>query len=308
MSIEKHITLEEVPSVELFGAENTHLNTIRKAFANSKIIARDNQIRIQGTQEQVTQLTTLFDELIVHYQQVGELTTDQLALFLQQAPLPAQAHTLIIRGVDGRAIVPRTQNQRLLYNAFQAYDLVFAVGPSGTGKTFLSVAWALSALRRKEIKRIVITRPAVEAGESLGFLPGELQEKITPYIQPIYDALHQMLPPDRLAFYQEKGIIEIIPLAYMRGRTLSHDFIILDEAQNTTKAQLKMLLTRMGVGARVVVTGDLSQVDLPNNKPSGLQDAMQRFQHIQDIAFVRLDQTDVMRHGLVRALLQAYDV
>ncbi len=307
MSIERHIVVEEIPLGELFGVENQHFNQIKRSFTHSKIIARGNHIVVQGPENQVAEVAALFDRLVSHYQQAGELTAPQLASYLTSCPLPADSRELILKNLDGKPIQPCTPNQQRLHQAFQQHALVFVTGPSGTGKTFLSVAWALRALRRKEVKRIIITRPAIEAGESLGFLPGELHEKISPYIQPIYDALHQMVDGERLAFYKNKGVIEIIPLAYMRGRTLSHDFIILDEAQNTTVAQLKMFLTRMGVGSRVVVTGDLSQVDLPSRKLSGLRDATKRLQGIRDIAFVELEAVDVMRHQLVRSILKAYE-
>ena len=311
--IEKHITIEDVPLAELFGAEHGHFRKIQSAFPDAKLFSRGNKLVIQGNTLSVKRVFGLFEHLITHCRREGELTEVQLARFLEGDNVRVSdsegpsAYLSILRSVDGKSIVPLTRNQHRLCALFSKHSLCFVVGSSGTGKTFLSVAWALSSLRRKEVDRVIITRPAVEAGEHLGFLPGEMEEKMSPYVQPIYDALAQMLSNERLQFYKEKGIIQVLPLAYMRGRTLSKACIILDEAQNTTILQMKMFLTRMGEGSRVIVTGDLSQIDLPSTTSSGLVDAMARFREISGVGCMALGKEDVLRHPLVKRIIAAYD-
>jgi phosphate starvation-inducible PhoH-like protein len=251
--------------------------------------------------------------LLDHYHKYGKITQENVQNYLQQdsdaeaaVGMPEAGPDVLLYGTKGAAIKPKTENQRRLVESAARHDLVFAVGPAGTGKTYISVAMAVKALKNKEVKKIVITRPAVEAGENLGFLPGDLKEKIDPYLRPIYDALDDMIPPEKLKYYLDNRIIEIAPLAYMRGRTLHNAFILLDEAQNTTTMQMKMFLTRMGPHSKVIVTGDQSQIDLPRNQKSGLIESLHVLQNVNGIDFVKLDAKDVVRHRLVKEIINAY--
>ena len=310
--LEKIITLEDVSMVDFLGIHNTNIREVAAAFPQSKIISRGNEIRIQGTAPEIMKISELLDSLVVHYQKYGKVTNDNVKGYLTGISAPSTKNAdddddVIIYGNKGLVIKAKTPNQKLLVEQAYKYDLVYAVGPAGTGKTYTAVAIAVRALKNKEVRKIIITRPAVEAGENLGFLPGDLKEKIDPYLRPIYDALDDMIAPEKLKLYLESRVIEIAPLAYMRGRTLNHAFILLDEAQNTTPMQMKMFLTRMGPSSKAIITGDKSQIDLPKNQKSGLIDSLNLLKGIKGISFVELDGSDVVRHRLVKDILAAYE-
>ena len=308
--LEKVITLENVSLVDFLGVQNENIKELATAFPDSKIISRGNEIRIQGTAPQIIKINDILNSLIVHYNRYGKVSHDNVLNYIKQDHEESEVHAkdeILIYGTRGFKIVPKTKNQRALVASVKDNDLVFAIGPAGTGKTYISVALAVKALKNKDVKKIIITRPAVEAGENLGFLPGDLQEKIDPYLRPIYDALNDMVPSEKLKYYRENGIIEIAPLAYMRGRTLNNAYVLLDEAQNTTPMQIKMFLTRMGPNSKVIITGDGSQVDLPNKQHSGLADAVKVLDGVNGIGFVYLDGDDVVRHKLVKDIIKAYD-
>ena len=308
--VEKVITLENVSLVDFLGVENKNLREISQAFPESKIISRGNEIRIRGTGSDIIKISDILASLLDHYNQYGKIAEDKIQSLIQHDKIATEVEgqeDVIIYSAKGFPVKARTPNQRRLVDASQTHDLVFATGPAGTGKTYTAAAIAVRALKNKEVKKIIITLPAVEAGENLGFLPGDLKEKIDPYLRPIYDALDDMLPPEKMKFYQENRIIEIAPLAYMRGRTLNNAFILLDEAQNTTPSQIKMFLTRMGPESKVIVTGDMTQIDLPRNQQSGLNEAYHILKNIKGIAFVQLDASDVVRHRLVKDIIKAYE-
>ena len=308
--VEKVITLENVSLVDFLGVENKNLREISQAFPESKIISRGNEIRIRGTGTEIIKISDILASLLDHYNQYGKIAEDKIKSLIQHDKIATEVEgqeDVIIYSAKGFPVKARTPNQRRMVEASQKHDLVFATGPAGTGKTYTAVAIAVRALKNKEVKKIIITRPAVEAGENLGFLPGDLKEKIDPYLRPVYDALDDMLPPEKMKFYQENRIIEIAPLAYMRGRTLNNAFILLDEAQNTTPSQIKMFLTRMGPESKVIVTGDMTQIDLPRNQQSGLNEAYHILKNIKGIAFVQLDASDVVRHRLVKDIIKAYE-
>ena len=306
--IEKTIILEDVSLAGFLGIENRNIHEVCEAFPKSRIVSRGNEIFIQGEPSDVVQISDILEALVTHFQNFGTLSEEQVRGYISQEQVDVGSHPegLILFGTRGNPIKPKTANQQRLVAAVQANDLVFALGPAGTGKTYISVALAVRALKNKEVRKIIITRPAVEAGENLGFLPGDLREKIDPYLRPIYDALHDMVPFEKLRAYMEKEIIEIAPLAYMRGRTLNNAFILLDEAQNTTPMQMKMFLTRMGPDSKMIVTGDGSQIDLPPNQRSGLKEAVQFLQGVEGIGMVELSGKDVVRHRLVRDIIEAY--
>ncbi|MFT4785492.1 MAG: phosphate starvation-inducible PhoH-like protein [Cyclobacteriaceae bacterium] len=308
--LEKVITLENIPLVEFLGVGNQNIKEIASAFPDSKVISRGNEIKIQGTGKQIIRINEILEGLLDHYQKFGQLSQDEVINEIHRdGTSPSQEikdEDILLFGARGFKIFPRTANQRSLVDAVKKNDLVFAMGPAGTGKTYVSVALAVRALKSKDVKKIIITRPAVEAGENLGFLPGDLIEKIDPFLRPIYDALSDMIPAEKLRYYRENNIIEIAPLAYMRGRTLNHAYILLDEAQNTTPMQIKMFLTRMGPDSKVIITGDGSQVDLPRRQKSGLQEAVEILKDVEGIGFVTLDEQDVVRHKLVRKIIKAY--
>ncbi|WP_422360152.1 PhoH family protein [Reichenbachiella sp.] len=307
--VEKIITLENIPLTEFLGVENQNINDIASAFPKSKIVSRGNEIRIQGSSPEIIQINAILNSLVEHYHKFGTITNDQIKTYLNQEEdkfVDTDADVLVY-GTKGFKIAPKSKNQKKLVEAVNKKDLVFAIGPAGTGKTYISVALAVKALKDRDVKKIIITRPAVEAGENLGFLPGDLKEKIDPYLRPIYDALHDMVPGEKLRYYMENGVIEIAPLAYMRGRTLNDAFILLDEAQNTTPMQIKMFLTRMGPNSKVIVTGDMSQIDLPTKQKSGLAESLKILKSIKGIGFIELDGKDVIRHKLVRSIIEAYD-
>nr|WP_295928616.1 PhoH family protein [uncultured Dyadobacter sp.] len=310
--LEKIITLEDVSMVDFLGIHNSNIKEVAAAFPESKIISRGNEIRIQGTAPEIIRITDVIDSLLAHYQKYGKITNDNVKGYLNGvSKMPVASgeddDDVILFGNKGLVVKAKTTNQRLLVEQASKYDLVFAIGPAGTGKTYTAVAIAVKALKNKEVKKIIITRPAVEAGENLGFLPGDLKEKIDPYLRPIYDALDDMIAPEKLKLYLESRVIEIAPLAYMRGRTLNNAFILLDEAQNTTPMQMKMFLTRMGPSSKAIITGDKSQIDLPKNLKSGLIDSLTVLKGIKGISFVELDGSDVVRHRLVKDILAAYE-
>lgn len=310
--IEKVVTLDNISLIDFLGVENKNIDSLAAAFPKSKIVSRGNQIVIRGSTSEIIQIDDILEGLIAHYHKYGQVTPDNVQTLIareQSIELPEREGTsddIIIYGTKGSPIRPKTVNQHVLVSLVQKSDLVFALGPAGTGKTYISVALAVRALKNKLVRKIIITRPAVEAGENLGFLPGDLKEKIDPYLRPIYDALNDIIPHEKLRFYMEREIIEIAPLAYMRGRTLNNAFILLDEAQNTTPMQMKMFLTRMGPDSKMIVTGDTSQVDLPANQRSGLREAVRILKDVEGIGFVQLSDKDVVRHRLVRDIIDAY--
>lgn len=308
--IEKTITLEDIPLTDFLGVENKNIIELAAAFPKSKIISRGNEILVKGEAPDILQISDIVNSLIDHFHQFGKVTEENVRGYITQERqefVPEDSPDgVILYGTKGSPIKAKTVNQQRLVKAVQDHDLVFALGPAGTGKTFVSVAMAVKALKNKVIKKIIITRPAVEAGENLGFLPGDLKEKIDPYLRPIYDALHDMIPFEKLKYYMEREIIEIAPLAYMRGRTLNNAFILLDEAQNTTPMQMKMFLTRMGPDSKMIVTGDTSQIDLPPNQRSGLKEAVRILNQVKGIGFIELNERDVVRHRLVRDIIEVY--
>ncbi|BDC98889.1 PhoH family protein [Persicobacter psychrovividus] len=307
--IEKVITLEGFSPVDILGVANLNLNEISSAFPDAQIVSRGNEIRIKGKGHEILRINDLINMLINHHKKYGKITIEVVKDYLSenQPVFTDLKNDAVLFGTKGITIKARTENQKTLVDTVKKNDLVFALGPAGTGKTYISVAMAVKALKNKEVKKIIITRPAVEAGENLGFLPGDLQEKLDPYLRPIYDALHDMIPAEKLKIFQENNIIEIAPLAYMRGRTLKDAFILLDEAQNTTPMQIKMFLTRMGQNSKVIITGDESQVDLPLKQKSGLKESLKILEGISGIGVVRLQASDVIRHKLVKHIIRAYD-
>jgi phosphate starvation-inducible PhoH-like protein len=308
--IEKTITLEDIPLTDFLGVENKNISQLASAFPKSKIISRGNEILVKGEAPDILQITDILNSLTDHFHQFGRISEENVRGYIAQERQEFVSEDspdgVILYGTKGSPIKAKTPNQQRLVQAVKEQDLVFALGPAGTGKTFVSVAMAIKALKNKQVKKIIITRPAVEAGENLGFLPGDLKEKIDPYLRPIYDALNDMVPFEKLKYYMEREIIEIAPLAYMRGRTLNNAFILLDEAQNTTPMQMKMFLTRMGPESKMIVTGDASQIDLPRNQQSGLNEAVKILKDVKGIGIVELNERDVVRHKLVRDIIEAY--
>ena len=308
---EKKIEIIGINPAELFGVNNSNLKHIKSFFPKLKIVARDTILNVAGEEELIDEFERKFDLIIKHYHKYNAVTENNIDnLMLEDGARMISTDDgseTLVHGNQGVKIKARTLNQKKLVQSVQENDMVFAVGPAGTGKTYTAVALAVKALKAKEIKRIVLTRPAVEAGENLGFLPGDLKEKLDPYLMPLYDALRDMIPPDKLADMIEFGIIEIAPLAFMRGRTLDKAFVILDEAQNTTTMQMKMFLTRMGMTAKFVITGDMSQIDLPTRQRSGLSYALDVLKDVEGIGVVRLGQSDVIRHSLVKKIIEAFD-
>jgi phosphate starvation-inducible PhoH-like protein len=311
---EKIITLDSVEPVEIYGVNDVKLNIIKKYFPKLKLIARGYSLKVMGDSNEITRFEKKLELMVDHYHKSGILTDTVIERLLGQtgdnlveAKDDAANSDIILFGNNGLVIKAKTENQRKMINAIVKNDMLFAIGPAGTGKTYTAVALAIKALKNKEVKRIILTRPAVEAGENLGFLPGDLKEKLDPYMQPLYDALTDMVPGDKLNQYIETRIIQIAPLAFMRGRTLDNAFVILDEAQNTTESQMKMFLTRMGSNAKFIVTGDVTQIDLPSKQPSGLVQAVRYLKKVEGISIIELDNTDVIRHKLVKAIIESYE-
>lgn len=305
------ISVQSYDQLEIFGVNDSKMELIQKIFPKLKIIARGDEIKAIGDPEQVELFGKKFHFLLLHFEKTGHISESDIIDILRAEngfvqPAGNQPDDVLVYGKNGMQIKARTINQQRMVDSCNKNDLVFAIGPAGTGKTYTAVALAVKCLKEKMVKRIILTRPAVEAGENLGFLPGDLKDKLDPYLQPLYDALRDMLPPQKLLTYLEDGTIEIAPLAFMRGRTLDHAFAILDEAQNATEGQLKMFLTRMGRSAKFMVTGDITQIDLPKNQASGLIQAARILGHIHGIEFIYLDDRDVIRHKLVTRIIAAY--
>jgi len=307
---EVFIPIELANAVDFYGINDSNLELIRNRFPGLKIIPRGNELKIIGDEIQIEVLYEKLNLLINHFEQSGHLTIEEVKRLLNGSAVKLQSDDSktepILYGPQGSVIRARTVNQVKMVQSIMQNDIVFAIGPAGTGKTYTAVALAVRALKNKEIKRIILTRPAVEAGENLGFLPGDLKEKIDPYLGPLYDALYDMIPGEKLRTLIENNIIEVAPLAFMRGRTLDNAFVILDEAQNASSLQLKMFLTRMGPSAKFILTGDVTQIDLPQRQPSGLPHALSILKGIEGIGFVWLDENDVVRHKIVKEIIKAY--
>jgi len=303
--------LEGINTKTFYGVQNQNFNLIKSSFPTLKITGRDNFVFAMGNRETLDLLKKKLDDVSDYISKHNSLEVKQLESLLKLKDDSEKQlvfdQDIIVKGVNGKVIKAKTTNLKKLVKVSEKKDMVFAIGPAGTGKTYTSVALAVRALRDKEVKRIILTRPAVEAGESLGFLPGDLKEKLDPYMQPLYDALRDMIPHEKLEGYMEKRIIEVAPLAFMRGRTLDEAFVILDEAQNTTHSQMKMFLTRMGMNAKFIITGDPSQVDLPKNQQSGLKESMTILKDVEEIGFVHLSEEDVVRHPVVKKIIMAYN-
>ena len=306
--IEKLIILEDVDPVTFYGVNNANMQLIKALYPKLRIVARGNVIKVLGDEEEMC----AFEENIqrmerycLEYNALREETI--LDIVKGNAPQAEKNGNVIVFSVTGKPIIPRSDNQLRLVEAFRQHDMLFAIGPAGSGKTYTAIALAVRALKNKEIKRIILSRPAVEAGEKLGFLPGDMKEKIDPYLQPLYDALQDMIPPAKLQEYMDQNVIQIAPLAFMRGRTLNDAVVILDEAQNTTSAQIKMFLTRMGMNTKMIVTGDMTQIDLPPSQVSGLVQAMKILKGVKGIAFIELNRKDIVRHKLVTRIVEAYE-
>jgi phosphate starvation-inducible protein PhoH and related proteins len=308
--LEKQIILEGIDPLEFYGVNNSKFNLIKNFFPRIKLTARGHSIYLQGEEKDLENFEKKFSYILDHYYQFNILTEEIISQIMvnnfEGAESPEEPDILVYSNT-GKPIRARTPNQRVMVEQSRDHDLIFAIGPAGTGKTYTAIALAVKALKNREIKRIILSRPAVEAGERLGFLPGDLKEKIDPYLQPLYDALLDMIPAKKLEEFLKDGVIQIAPLAFMRGRTLSNAFVILDEAQNTTINQMKMFLTRMGLNAKFVVTGDVTQIDLPDRRQSGLLLAMRILKDIEDISIVQFDNRDIVRHKLVRDIVAAYD-
>lgn len=305
---EKKITLSGIDPLEIYGARNTKLDLIKSYYPKLKIITRGSSITVLGELEVIEQFETKLAVLIEHFNKYNRLTDSNIdRLIMEDHDVVLELNdAIIVHGNHGKIIKARTANQRKMVDLALSKDMIFAIGPAGTGKTYTAVALAVRALKNKEVKRIILTRPAVEAGENLGFLPGDMKDKLDPYMQPLYDALNDMIPAEKLKAFIEERIIQIAPLAFMRGRTLDNAFVILDEAQNTTIQQMKMFLTRMGRSAKFVVTGDLTQIDLPSRQKSGLRHSLDLLAKVNDIGTVYLNEKDVIRHQLVMQIIQAY--
>ena len=306
--IEKHFVLEEADPVVFYGVGNANLRMLRALCPKLRIIGRDNVLKVMGSEEEMADFEDTFRAIEAHcvrFNTLGE--EDILGIVRHNRPASQAAEGVIVYSTGGKPICPRSENQRKLVGAYVDNDLLFAVGPAGSGKTYTAIALAVRALKNREVRRIILSRPAVEAGEKLGFLPGDMKEKIDPYLQPLYDALEEMIPPTKLQEYLSTNVIQIAPLAFMRGRTLNDAVVILDEAQNTTTAQIKMFLTRMGMNTKMIVTGDMTQIDLPATQKSGLIEALRILKDIPGIAFIEMTKKDIVRHKLVTRIVEAYE-
>lgn len=309
--MEENYQIKEIEPLLLLGVNNKRINKIIKLFPKLKIVIRGTELKINGSKAEILKFTNKLDLFITHILRYGSLTDNQIERLMEDDGESIVQDTnggeTILHGVGGKAIKAQTANQRKMVDAMRKNDLLFAIGPAGTGKTYTAVALAVQALKNKQVKRIILTRPAVEAGENLGFLPGDLKEKLDPYMQPLYDALRDMIPAEKLKEFLEAGVIEVAPLAFMRGRTLDKAYCIMDEAQNATEGQFRMFLTRMGKSAKFIVTGDVTQIDLPKKQQSGLLGSLNVLKGIKEISFVQLDGKDVIRHKLVKKIIEAYD-
>ena len=309
------IPLDTIDPVEFLGVNNIRLNKLKDAFPKLKLVARGNRLRAEGNQKELEMLEDKVMRMIRFVERFGSISEKHMDDFLEDIEteattdfdFPQFSDDAIVYGPNGNVVKARTENQKRMVELSEKNDIIFAIGPAGTGKTYTAVALAVRALKNKQIKKIILTRPAVEAGESLGFLPGDLKEKIDPYLRPLYDALDDMIPLDKLNYYLANLVIEIAPLAFMRGRTLDHAYVLLDEAQNATGSQLKMFLTRIGTSAKCIITGDLTQIDLPKNQTSGLYQAIDLLKDIEGISTIFLNERDVVRHKLVKQIIKAYE-
>lgn len=306
--IEKHIVIEDIDPVEFYGVGNGHIQILKSLFPKLRVVARDNVIRVLGDEEEMCRFEEDVEKIRQHIVKYNTITDEDLLDIVKGNPMKGDGgDDVLVYSITGRPIKSRSANQQELIDAFAKDDMVFAVGPAGTGKTYLGIALAVKALKEKTARKIILSRPAVEAGEKLGFLPGDMKDKIDPYLQPLYDALEDMIPQVKLQDMMEKKIIQIAPLAFMRGRTLSDAVVILDEAQNTTTAQIKMFLTRMGWNTKMIITGDLTQIDLPHNTRSGLAEAMDILDGVEGISVIRMNSKDIVRHKLVTRIVNAFD-
>ena len=304
---EKHIVLEDIDPVTFYGVGNVHLQMLRSLYPKLRVVARDNVIRVLGDEEQMAAFEETTEKIRQHVLRFNALKDEDILDIVKGRKRDEVPDDVVCYSMSGRAIKARTKNQQRLIETYEQNDMIFAVGPAGTGKTYLSIALAVKALKEKTAKKIILSRPAVEAGEKLGFLPGDMKDKIDPYLQPLYDALEDMLPQVKLQDMMEKHVIQIAPLAFMRGRTLSDAVVILDEAQNTTPAQIRMFLTRMGWNTKMIITGDMTQIDLPRSTKSGLIEALHILNNIEGIGVVNLDRSDIVRHKLVTRIVNAYE-
>jgi len=310
---ESIINLDSINPIEFFGVNNGKLDLLKKKFPLLKILSRGTQLKLSGAPEEVTTAQEKIGQIVKYLERNGNLTEGYFEQILGDGEVSVDhfsdrnPNEVLVFGPNGRTVRARTANQKKMVSLADKNDVVFAIGPAGTGKTYTAVALAVRALKNKAVRKIILTRPAVEAGENLGFLPGDLKEKIDPYLRPLYDALDDMIPAEKLSYFMTNNIIEIAPLAYMRGRTLDNSFIILDEAQNATDLQIKMFLTRIGPSAKAIITGDLTQIDLPKNQKSGLEKATRILKKIDGIGYLELDEEDVVRHRLVKAIIRAYE-
>ena len=306
--IEKHIILEDIDPVAFYGVGNSHLQMIKSLFPKLRIVARDNVVRVLGDDRDITDFQEKIELMRKHVLKFNSINEEDILDIIKGRQTKGEAiKDVLVYNISGKPIKSRSANQQKLIDEYEKKNMIFAVGPAGTGKTYLSIALAVKSLKEKSIKKIILSRPAVEAGEKLGFLPGDMKEKIDPYLQPLYDALEDMIPQVKLQDMMEKKIIQIAPLAFMRGRTLNDAVVILDEAQNTTPAQIRMFLTRMGWNTKMIITGDVTQIDLPRGQKSGLIDAMNILKNIEEISFVNLTGKDIVRHKLVTKIVSAYD-
>ena len=306
--IEKHIVLEDIDPVTFYGVNNDHLQMLKSLFPKLRIVARGNVIRILGDEEEMAKIEEDIELMQKHVLKYNSITEEDILDIVHDHKTKADAiKDVVVYSISGRPIKSRSENQQKLIEAYNTSDMVFAVGPAGTGKTYLSIALAVKALKEKAAKKIILSRPAVEAGEKLGFLPGDMKDKIDPYLQPLYDSLEDMIPAVKLQDMMEKHIIQIAPLAFMRGRTLSDAVVILDEAQNTTPAQIRMFLTRMGWNTKMIITGDMTQIDLPHEQKSGLKEALRILGGVEGISVVELGKKDIVRHKLVTRIVNAYE-
>ena len=309
--MEKNISLEGLSLIDFLGTQNKNVNKIASYFPKCKVVSRGDQLKIIGSSKEIIRLNDFINTLMEHFKRYNKLSEEDIENYIESEEVTIESalddDDVILYGNRGVVVKPKSKNQRELVESINSNDLVFAVGPAGTGKTYVAVAMAVKALKNKKIKKIIITRPAVEAGESLGFLPGDLKDKVDPYLRPIYDALEDMIPSEKLAYYKENEVIEIAPLAYMRGRTLNNAFVLLDEAQNTTVNQIKMFMTRLGPKSKMIITGDPGQIDLPRKQRSGLIDALDTLKNVGGIGIIRLEVIDVIRHRIVKKIITAYN-
>jgi phosphate starvation-inducible PhoH-like protein len=307
---EKIIKIESIDPKDFFGPQNKNINVLKNNFPNLKIVARGSQIKAYGKSEDLSELEIRINKIINYFLKYNIISDNEIETLITKSDTElettAESHKPILHGVSGKIIKARTLNQRKIIDSVTNNDMVFAIGPAGTGKTYTGIALAVKALKNKNVKRIILTRPAIEAGENLGFLPGDLKEKLDPYMQPLYDSLKDMIPTEKLKKYMEDEVIQIAPLAFMRGRTLDNAFVILDEGQNTTHSQMKMFLTRMGKNAKFIITGDPGQVDLPRNAISGIKEAILILKNTPGVGIVHLDESDVIRNKLVKKIVDAY--